>query len=176
MTDERVEPATEPRPDGPVETTAAAETANYSINAEVLLASYVETLTPDDFTVAAKATVLAEIKEFAAELCEKTKTYQYLDEGAENALRKHVLEASRSMRQIIRQKDSKTADWCKWIGFAFFAFTIQQFARVKGEKVILSGSVNWLVADLIITMVLLAIGFAIDKPFEAVARVLRRKT
>jgi hypothetical protein len=175
MTNERPEPATEPRPTDTVDTTADIQPASHPIKADISLASYVEVITPDDFTVPAKATISSEIKAFATELCDKTKAYQHLDEEAENALRKHVIEASRSMRLTKQGKDSKVSDWCKWIGFAFLGFTVQQFSRVSGEKVILRGSVNWLVAEVIITMVLLAIGFAIDKPLDAVTRVFRKK-
>lgn len=175
MTNEGPKPATKPRPGHPIETGAVAQPASHSVKAEISLASYVETITPGDFTVEAKAIVLSEIKDFATDLCNKTKTYQQLDEGAEKALRKHVLAASRSMLQIKQGKSSKVSDWSKWIGFAFLAFAVQQFNRVVGEKVILRGSVNWLVADIIITMVLLAIGFAIDKPLEAVKIPFRKK-
>ncbi len=169
-------PTAEAAAGGPTNPNAGVQPATGSIDAEVSLASYVETLAPDDFTVAAKAAAIAEIREFATELCDKTKTFQQLDEGAENALRKHVLEASRSMRQGKQAKDSKGADWCKWIGFGFLAFMVQQFNRVAGEKVILRGSVNWLAADIIIALAFLVIGFVIDKPFAAATKVFRKKT
>jgi hypothetical protein len=149
------------------------------VRAEISLASYVEALAPADFTVAAKAEVLAEVRSFAADLCKKTATYQELDENAEAALRKHVRSAARSMEQRTTKTTdgrSKISDWCKWVGFAFFAFAVGQFQRVTGEKPIDGGSVKWLVADIIITVLLLVVGFMIDKPLEAAARVFRRKS
>jgi hypothetical protein len=178
MTGDHAEPTTEEqRPGDPIKAAAGAARPD-PVRAEISLASYVDALTPGDFTVEAKAAVLSDIRDFATELCSKTATYQQLDEHAEAALRKHVRAAASS---ITRGKDggsegsSKVSEWCKWIGFAFLAFAVQQFQKVTGEKPIAQGSVRWLVADIIITMLLLVVGFMIDRPLEVMAKIFRRK-
>ena len=60
------------------------------------------------------------------------------------------------------------ADWCKWIGFAFLGFTVQQVINIQNQKVIAHGSVLWLVMDVAITVALLAAGVIIERPLRGI--------
>jgi hypothetical protein len=141
---------------------------------DTLLTAYIDSLTPGSFTVEAKALMFSEVKQYCDDLMSLTRINQRNDRDAEKVLKTHVRDAVAYLRSQDEQPLDIISDWCKWIGFTFFGFAVLQFLRVQSEKPILHGSVNWLVIDVLICVVLIAAGFIIDRPWSDVIKKLRR--
>lgn len=72
---------------------------------------------------------------------------------------RHVEAAIRALRA-----DKQGSDWLKRIGFFLAGLAGQQFMKVQDQAPISSGSVNWLVAQIVVALVCLVAAFALDKP------------
>lgn len=125
------------------------------------LAAYVNWQMPESFTDEAQAAVLSEAQEYVRQLCFLATIRQRRD-GAEKALKSYVDDAASFLRNKSRNRKKILADWCKWIGFAFLGFTVQQIINVQQQKNVAHGSVLWLVMDVAVTAVLIVTGFMID--------------
>jgi hypothetical protein len=148
-------------------------TALDAIKTDALLAAYVERFADDSFTPEAKAEVLSEMKHYAVDLRNMAQLRRRSDGRAEKVLKRHVADSAASLRNARESPLKMIADWCKWTGFAFLGFAVTQFNNVHGQKVIARGSVNWLVFDVIMTVALIAAGFAIERPLNGFLARLR---
>jgi hypothetical protein len=138
------------------------------------LAAYIDWKTPPSFTDEARAAMLSEAQEYLQQICNLTLIRQHRD-GAEKALKAYVDDSASFLRNKGNNPRKILADWCKWIGFAFLGFTVQQIANIQHQKTIAHGSVWWLVMDVAITAVLISAGFTIDRPLSGIWH-WRRKT
>jgi hypothetical protein len=162
----------------PVQETAPKEAFNAAtkqVEERVLLATYVDQLTPDNYTVEAKSTLLFEVRQFAEDVVAVTKMRRRADRDAEKILRIHVLDSASFLRNKKDDLGDKLADWSKWIGFTFIGFAVAQWIHIKSENPIVSGSVGLLVLDVIIAAILIVVGFMIDKPYGYFTGRFRRR-
>ncbi|SRR6266487_1389588 len=134
------------------------------VERDLLIAAYIDQITPSNFTGEAKSTLLFETKQYAQDVCSLTSIRRRADRNAERVLRRHVLESVDFLRNKENSLRGFVADWCKWIGFAFLGFAVQQWINIKHEKHITSGSVGLFALDLIITAGLIVSGFLLDRP------------
>jgi hypothetical protein len=155
--------------------TRGADEVQTAVVADNFLSAYVERLASKNFTRKARSAMLTDIKEYSNNLKITAEAYQRADRNAERTLKSHVVDAAALLRRQQEPAYRVVADWCKWIGFAFLGFTVEQFLRVQGEKVILRGSVNWLIAEAAITITLITAGFAIDRPLSGLSRKFRKR-
>jgi hypothetical protein len=152
--------------------------ARDAVIADTLLAWYVERLTPNTFATDVDAAVITEAKDYINDLCALTEINRRSDQ-AEKALIRHVSSAAAYLRSNKEGPIKVVADWCKWIGFAWLAFMVGQFhnvtQQISQKKVSQTGSINWLVADVIITVVFLMAGFMIEKPLTKLLNIVRSR-
>lgn len=139
------------------------------LTVEQMLAAYIDWQTRHNFTDEARAAVLSEAREYIRDVCRLTRICQR-GQNAEKALQSYVAESASFLRNRTRNPTAVIADWCKWVGFAFLGFAVQQFLSIQHEKPIDSGSVTWLVIDVAITAVLISAGFAIERPLHNILR------
>jgi hypothetical protein len=133
------------------------------------LAAYIDWQTPQSFTDEARTALLSEVQEYVRQICNLARICQRRD-GAEKALKSYVDDSASFLRNKSGNPKKILADWCKWIGFTFFGFTVQQIANVQHQKIIAHGSVLLLVMDVAIAAVLISAGFAIDRPLRNILR------
>jgi hypothetical protein len=145
------------------------------ITTDALLAAYIDRIASENFTVEAKSAMLTEVRQYALDLRNATQIRRRSDRKAERALKSHVDDCAAFLRNNEEQPGKIFADWCKWIGFAFFGLTVQQFINVHAQNSIKTGSVNWLVVDILVTVILIAIGFSIERPLGVLANKFRSK-
>lgn len=151
----------------PTEKSAAKAVAKEVVEERLLLASYVDHLAPKTYTDAAKSTLMFEVKQYAEDVVAVTKMRRRADRNAENILRSHVLDSASFLRNKREDAGDMLADWCKWIGFLFAGLAINQGIHVQSEgKHIASGSVWWLIFNVVMAAFLLYVGANFNKPWE----------
>jgi hypothetical protein len=149
--------------------------ADLEVAKSLVLGAYVDRFAPPNFTEEAKSQLLYEVKEYIDDLNSLTGIQRRADGNAEKVLRRHVADSAASLRRKSSDPADRAADWCKWIGFTWLGLTIGQYIHIQNEKNIASGSMNWFAADLLITVVLLAVAAVINRPWGYFTDRFRKK-
>jgi hypothetical protein len=164
----------------PVEKTSVVPTspsggADEEVTKSLMLGAYIDRFAPPNFTEEAKSQLLYEVKEYVDDLNSLAGMQRRADSNAEKVLRRHVSDSAASLRRNSSGPADRAADWCKWIGFTWLGLTLAQYIHVRSEKSIASGSVNWFAADLLVTVVLLAVAAVVNRPWGYFTDRFRKK-